>query len=382
MGKNQNYGMASGQTMSTNFTMNSGFSNGDCDQANGGGPGNGSILAKYKRFLQESKQENLANVKEKLSFDNINIGEGVATNESSIKKIQDNLRGNYSVTEDVSAEVFDGYDMSIVDNGQNWGGKYAPGSVRNFSNPNGGEAYNYNQIYSQASRASGNNWKNSGNHAGANGNSGYVKKNPPKLGNLNHSNPPMKSFNGANGNFPNRNPNMKYGQPQHGYPQMHNKNPTAPINNYNKQRPNLMGSKNVDQRTGYQAKNNSQKFTPTQHLNRNYQQYQPQNPNNQSFSQPRKFQSQQNDYQIQSKNHYQKNPQPQTQAYKAKAMVPEKSNAPQNVSTPPVVVEGDWVCPNQTCNNVNWAKRIFCNRCETQRPNIAKLNTKGYMMSK
>jgi hypothetical protein len=332
--------------------------------------------------LQESKQENLAHVKEKLSFDNINIGEGVATNESSIKRIQDNLRGNYSATEDVSAEVFDGYDMSIVDNGQNWGGKYAPGSVRNFSIPNAGEAYNYNQMYSQASRASGNNWKNFGTHAGVNGNSGYVKKNPLKLGNLNHSNPPMKSFNGANGNFANRNPNMKYGQPQHDYLQMHNKNPIAPINNYNNQRPNLIGSKNVDLRTGYQAKNNSQKFTPTQQLNRNYQQYQPQNPNNKSLSQPRNFRSQQNDYQIQSQNHYQKNPKPQPQANQAKAMVPEKSNAPQNVSTPPVVVEGDWVCPNQTCNNVNWAKRIFCNRCKTQRPNITKLNTKGYMMSK
>ena len=28
---------------------------------------------------------------------------------------------------------------------------------------------------------------------------------------------------------------------------------------------------------------------------------------------------------------------------------------------PPVIKEGDWLCPNQSCCNINWSKRTSCN---------------------
>ncbi|KAK1938688.1 hypothetical protein X943_003441 [Babesia divergens] len=29
---------------------------------------------------------------------------------------------------------------------------------------------------------------------------------------------------------------------------------------------------------------------------------------------------------------------------------------------------GDWICPVNSCSNINFAKRDFCNRCKTARP--------------
>lgn len=50
-------------------------------------------------------------------------------------------------------------------------------------------------------------------------------------------------------------------------------------------------------------------------------------------------------------------------------------------SKPPVIKEGDWLCPDPTCCNVNWAKRMYCNRCGIQRPNIDLIKNKTYMLS-
>lgn len=51
-------------------------------------------------------------------------------------------------------------------------------------------------------------------------------------------------------------------------------------------------------------------------------------------------------------------------------------------SKPPTIKEGDWLCPDPTCCNINWAKRIYCNRCGIKRPNIDKIRGKTYMITK
>ena len=40
---------------------------------------------------------------------------------------------------------------------------------------------------------------------------------------------------------------------------------------------------------------------------------------------------------------------------------------------PPAIKEGDWVCGDTDCSNVNWAKRRDCNLCGTVRPNFDSL---------
>lgn len=39
-------------------------------------------------------------------------------------------------------------------------------------------------------------------------------------------------------------------------------------------------------------------------------------------------------------------------------------------SLPPSIKDGDWLCPNKGCSNINWAKRMQCHLCGTDRPNM------------
>ena len=50
--------------------------------------------------------------------------------------------------------------------------------------------------------------------------------------------------------------------------------------------------------------------------------------------------------------------QQQQQIFKKPTLL-KKSN--RGAARPPVIKEGDWLCPNQTCCNINWSKRSGCN---------------------
>lgn len=55
--------------------------------------------------------------------------------------------------------------------------------------------------------------------------------------------------------------------------------------------------------------------------------------------------------------------------HKNKSISSQKPNSDSyqsNIKKPPVIREGDWECPE--CKNINFAKRIECNRCKASKP--------------
>lgn len=40
---------------------------------------------------------------------------------------------------------------------------------------------------------------------------------------------------------------------------------------------------------------------------------------------------------------------------------PKSKKSKRGAARPPVIKEGDWLCPNQNCCNINWSKRVYCN---------------------
>ncbi|KVH95755.1 Nucleotide-binding, alpha-beta plait, partial [Cynara cardunculus var. scolymus] len=39
--------------------------------------------------------------------------------------------------------------------------------------------------------------------------------------------------------------------------------------------------------------------------------------------------------------------------------------------------DGDWMCPNTRCGNINWAKRLKCNICNTNKPGVSEGGVRG-----
>jgi hypothetical protein len=46
----------------------------------------------------------------------------------------------------------------------------------------------------------------------------------------------------------------------------------------------------------------------------------------------------------------------------------DKGGMAKKATIPPSIKDGDWLCCNKNCNNINWAKRRSCHLCHTLRP--------------
>ncbi|KAL9950536.1 hypothetical protein ACROYT_G043048 [Oculina patagonica] len=53
-----------------------------------------------------------------------------------------------------------------------------------------------------------------------------------------------------------------------------------------------------------------------------------------------------------------------------------------NMSSKLKVSNGDWVCPDKRCGNVNFARRTSCNRCGKDKGNIDSIKLTGSQIGK
>lgn len=51
-------------------------------------------------------------------------------------------------------------------------------------------------------------------------------------------------------------------------------------------------------------------------------------------------------------------------------------------SRPPIIREGDWLCSQPKCANINWAKRSNCHLCGSKRPHLSAVKKRPYMLTK
>lgn len=62
--------------------------------------------------------------------------------------------------------------------------------------------------------------------------------------------------------------------------------------------------------------------------------------------------------------------------------IPSKNGKKRGPSRPPIIREGDWLCAENNCANINWAKRTGCHLCGAKRPHVEAIKKRPYMLTK